>query len=163
MIYNKYKLDKKQANEVLQNVFKTCEMEPNTESFDKLIIKDFTKTQSVLIARYIAIFFLMICAISPLFVKKDEYFALVSNESKNLSVIIDNHELFEDHFTMTLFGDNILFGNIYAFTGEELVFPTNIDIKNKTVTFPYEGKELYIHIPVKGGDELNAVVSEKRD
>ncbi len=163
MFDNKYKLNKKQANEVLQNVFKTCEVEPNTESFDKLIIKDFTKTQSVLIARYIAIFFLVICAISPLFIKKDEYFAVVSSDTRVLPVIIEDHELYEDHFTMTLFGDNVLFGDIYAFSADKLVFPTNIDIKNKTVTFPYEGKELDIHIPIKGSEELNAVLSEKRD
>lgn len=158
---SKYKLNKKQANEMLQNVFKTCDVEPSSDSFDKLILKDFAKTQYVLIARYIAIFFLVICAISPLCIKKDEYFVVMKNNTHKMSVIIEDHELFEDHFTMTLFGDDILYGNIYAYSNENLIFPTKVDIKNSTVTFPYDGNALDIHIPVKSGEELNAILSEK--
>ncbi len=155
-----YNMSKKAANDTLKNVLAACNIESDNINFDLLLVKSMAQTNYVDACKWIAIGFLFLVLISPL--------ALINNdikiESKNLlnndRIIIEDHELNEDGFTLKLAGEDIDYDAIYAENAEGMVFlPINIDETDSLVTFPYNNEVLTIHITDKHGHSLNAELS----
>ncbi|MBR4719997.1 MAG: hypothetical protein IKP31_07135, partial [Lachnospiraceae bacterium] len=83
-----------------------------------------------------------------------------NNLLNNDRIIIEDHRLYDDHFTLKLEGDDIEYDAIYAMNSEgNAVFPDEIDYENSLVSFPYNSEELTIHISDKQGHTLDAVLS----
>ena len=61
-----YSINRKAANEALQNVFAACEQTPNTQSLDALLFKNIANTTLVKTGKWLSIALLLLVLLSPL-------------------------------------------------------------------------------------------------
>lgn len=164
MIFKKhgkhYSMSRKEANDTLMNVLAACNIESDKINFDLLRLKSIAQTNYEDTCKWIAIGFLFLVLISPLALVNNEIKIKSNNILNNDRIIIENHTLYDDHFTLKLVGEDIDYEAIYAKNSEGIViFPTRIDEVDGLVTFPYKNEELTIHITDKHGHALDAVLS----
>ncbi|MBQ1526115.1 MAG: hypothetical protein IJR19_03920 [Lachnospiraceae bacterium] len=154
----KYSMDLKSANDILQNVLKENNKEPNTVPFDRLVFSNTVNVAFAKTGRIASLCLLVLIALSPL-AFKDNGFS-VRNSGLIEKIIVSDHQLYSDHFVMYLKGSNIDYDNIYARKPDgTFVFPTSVDEETGEVTFPYEGLSLNIYIPDLNGKVLQAILS----
>ncbi len=155
----KYNMPKQAAGDVLMNVLEACNVETPNINFDLLLLKGLAQTDLVDFCKWIAIGFLFLVLVSPV--------ALMNTQLKVDKpgiapdrIVIENHLLYEDHFTLTLIGEDIDYEGIHAkTTGGAVVFPSELNRATGEVTFPYNHEGLTIYISDKHGYTLNATLS----
>ena len=154
----KYSMDLKSANDILQNVLKENNKEPNTVPFDRLVFSNTVNVAFAKTGRIASLCLLVLIALSPL-AFRDNGFS-VRNSGLIEKIIVSDHQLYSDHFVMYLKGSNIDYGNIYARKPDgTFVFPVSVDEETGEVAFPYEGLSLNIYIPDLNGKVLQAILS----
>ena len=155
-----YSINKKVANETLQNVFAACEQTPNTQSLDALLFKNIANTTLVKTGKWIAVALLVLILFSPF------VFYVAGKEAKTkphrTDIIVTEHYLDEEHgyFVFHLSGTNIDYDGIYAKNGEGgVVYPAETS-DDGTVKFRFKEGTLNIFIPDTEGGVVQAVLSK---
>ena len=155
-----YSIDKKAANEALQNVFAACEQTPNTQSLDALLFKNIANTTLVKLGKWLSIALMLLILFCPLVF----YMAGKNAETKThkADIVVTNHYLDteNDRFVMELSGSNIYYDGIYAKSESgAVIHPIETD-QNGTVVFRFESGTLNIFIPDTEGGIVQAVLSK---
>lgn len=152
-----YSLDKNTANDMLSDILDSCNIPPSQDSLDDVMIKRQLEKKPLAILKYLAILFLLIAVVSPLFFKADPQFSIVK-PAKN--VVISSHSLYDDCFIMTLTG-SADYNAIYSKKADgAIIYPDKIDPASGLVIFPYSGDMLNIYIPTINGECIQAVLNE---
>ena len=154
-----YSLNKKAANEALQNVFAACEQEPNTKSLDALLFKNIANTTLVKTGKWIAVALLILVLLSPLVFYMSSKDA--ANSPKNTDIKVTQHYLDEENerFVMEVSGSNIYYEGIYARKEDgSTIYP--IEASDGTVVFHFESGTINIFIPDTEGGIVQAVLSK---
>ena len=155
----KYNMPKQAAGDVLMNVLEACNVESSNINFDWLLLKGFAQTNLVDSCKWIAIGFLFLVLISPIALMNTQL-KVETGPIANNRIIIEDHTLYEDHFTLKLAGSNIEYDSIYAkYPDGTVIYPSGYDEEAGTVTFPYEHKGMTIYIPDERGNILSATLS----
>lgn len=158
----KYSMDYNEANNTLQNIFDACNVSHNTIPFDKIMLRSMAEPRLVNHVCKLAIFILLLVILCPLTFKRDSSFAVLNN-SINQPVVVTDHQLFSDSFSMKIYGSGIQYDKINASRDNgSIIFPSSIDTANGLIVFPYDGKSLSISIPCENGYELKAVLYERK-
>lgn len=154
-----YSINKKEANEMLQNIFEACDTAPNTVSFDTLLLRTKANTTLVTTCKWIATIFLVLVIFSPLAFHTHENVTLTNSEHTEISVT--SHHLYKDHFEMTLSGSDIDYGAIYCKKLDgTVVIPTISSEAEQIVEIPFDGESLNIYIPCTDGRVIQALLSK---
>lgn len=155
----KHSLDKNQANELLNNVLDSCNIPPSSKTLNETMIQSKLARKPLGILKFVAVIFIILAVISPLFFRKDPDFALVKGAE---TVAVSSHILYDDCFILSLTGDAD-YSNINAKKNDgAIIFPDKIDEATGLVIFPYNGEALNIYIPAKSGGCIQAVLNEKK-
>ncbi len=155
-------MNKKKANDTLQNVFDACNMSYNTVPFDKLMLRSMAETKLVTVFKYISIAFLIIAILSPLTFKRDQSFS-ISQTAPGQPIVVVDHQLYEEHFLMILYGNNIDWGQIHAIDENgAIIYPSSVVPENGTVIIPYKCDAFNIYIPNTDGYVLQGVVTKPK-
>lgn len=157
-----YVMNKKEANDTLQNIFDACNMSYNTVPFDKLMLRSMAETKLVKVFKYIGIFFLVLSILSPLAFKRDQNF-MISGTKPGQPIVVVDHQLYGGYFAMTLYGSKIDWENIHCVddTGA-ILYPSSIDKETGVVVIPYDCDSFNIYIPNTDGYVLQGVVSKPK-
>lgn len=152
-----YSIDRKAANEALQNVFAACEQTPNTRSLDALLFKNIANTTLVKSGKWMAIALLTLVLLCPLI------FYTASGEDKphKTDITVTEHYMDDDgqHFVMELSGTDIDYDGIYAKREDgSVIYPTVSG--DGIVKFRFEKGTLNIYIPDTEGGIVQAVLSK---
>ena len=155
-----YSINKKAANEALQNVFAACDQTPNTQSLDALLFKNMANTTLVKFGKWMSIALMILVLLCPLVF----YMEGQNNEggTHKADIVVTNHYLDSENdvFVMELAGNDIYYDGIYAKTESgSVVYPTETD-NNGTVKFHFDGGTLNIYIPDTEGGIVQAVLSK---
>ena len=155
-----YSINKKAANETLQNVFAACEQTPNTRSLDALLIKNYANTTLVKTGKWLSVVLLVLLLLCPL------VFYLAGKEAETkphrADIIVTQHYMDEENecFVFRLSGSNIYYDGIYAKSSDgTVVYPVETD-DDGTVKFHFTGGTLNIFIPDTEGGIVQAVLSK---
>ena len=155
-----YSINKKAANEALQNVFAACEQTPNTQSLDALLFKNIANTTLVKLGKWLSIALMLLILMCPLvfyMAGQDQ-----STRPHKTDIVVTGHYLDEENkcFVMNISGTDIDYDGIYAKKENgSVVYPTETD-KNGTVKFHFESGTLNIFIPDTEGGIVQAVLSK---
>ena len=153
-----YSINKKAANEALQNVFAACEQTPNTKSLDALLFKNIANTTLVKVGKWLGVALLVLTLLSPL-----AFYTAGKDETagpKRTDIKVTQHYLDEDNgcFVMNISGSNIYYEGIYARKEDgSTVYP--IEAADGIVKFRFESGTLNIFIPDTEGGIVQAVLS----
>ena len=154
----RYQMDLKSANDTLQSVLKTCDKEPNTIPFDRLVFNNNVNAAYTKVCRYLSLTLLLFVILSPL-TFRDTGFS-VRNSGLIEKIIVTDHALYEDHFILHLSGSSIDYQDIYARKNDgNYVFPSSVSEEEGEVVFPYEGSSLNIYVPDLNGKVLHAILT----
>ena len=155
----KYSMNIEDANSTLQNVFAELDMKPNSIPFDKIVLRGLANTVFAKTCKIIATIFLIISLFTPLaFINNDFVVEPSVGASK---IIITDHQLYDDHFSLVLQGNNINYDDIYARLPDgSFVFPSSVNRDNGLVIFPFTESSLNIYIPDINGNVLQAVLTK---
>ena len=155
-----YSINKKAANEALQNVFAACEQAPNTQSLDALLFKNIANTTLVKLGKWLSVALFVLILLCPV------VFHTVGKQKKEVSgrtdITVKEHYIDENNqwFVMTLSGDNINYEGIYAKKEDgSVIYPASTD-PDGTVRFHFESGTLNIYIPDTEGGIVQAVLSK---
>lgn len=144
------------ANLILNNVFDSCNVPKSSKPLNEFSAETRKKLRPLIFHRSIAILFLFIAILTPLFFKADPDFML---QTASRTVVVSSHSLYSDCFIMTLTGDAD-YDNIYAKKSDgAIIYPSRIERGIGVVIFPYDGSELNIYIPSIDGGSIQAVLS----
>ncbi len=144
----------------VQNVFAELNMTPNSTPFDKIVLKGLANTVFARTCRYISLAFLIASLLTPLAFINSTF--IVENKESESKIVISDHQLYDDHFTMVLSGTDINYDDIYARLPDgSFVFPSSIDRTNGFVTFPFDDASLNIYIPDINGNILQAILTKE--
>ena len=151
-----YSINKKAANEALQNVFAACEQTPNTKSLDALLIKNIANTTLVKIGKWMSVALLILILFCPL------VFYMAGKDAQDLTkktdIKVTRHYLDEDNecFVMELSGSDIYYEGIYAKKDDgSIIYP--VEASDGTVKFHFENGTINIFIPDTEGGIVQAV------
>ena len=155
-----YSIDKKAANEALQNVFAACEQKPNTQSLDFLLFKNIANTTLVKAGKWMSIALLVLILLCPIV-----FYMAGREEPKGdhkSDIKVTSHYLDEEggYFVMTLEGSNIDYDGIYARNENGSVIHPEEYSHDGTVRFRFESGTLNIFIPDTEGGVVQAVLSK---
>ena len=155
-----YSIDRKAANEALQNVFAACEQTPNTQSLDVLLFKNIANTTLVKLGKWLSVALLVLIMLCPLVF----YIAGKQHEDVRGKTDIKVTEHYIDEadqcFVMTLSGDDIYYEGIYAKKEDgSVIYPLSVE-PDGTVRFHFESGTLNIYIPDTEGGIVQAVLSK---
>ena len=153
-----YSINKKAANEALQNVFAACEQTPNTKSLDALLFKNIANTTLVKVGKWMSVALLILILLCPLVF----YRAGMDTQegTKKTDIKVTQHYLDEDNdcFVMELSGSNIDYEGIYARKEDgSTIYP--VEASDGTVKFHFEKGTINIFIPDTEGGVVQAVLS----
>lgn len=155
-----YSINKKAANEALQNVFAACEQTPNTQSLDALLFKNIANTTLVKTGKWISIALMILVLLSPgvFYVAGKEHKAAV--HKPDIKVV--NHYLDKENecFVMELSGTGIYYEGIYAKTEDGAVIYPIETSPDGIVKLHFESGTLNIYIPDTEGGIVQAVLSK---
>jgi hypothetical protein len=155
----KYNMPKQAAGDVLMNVLEACNVETPNINFDWLLLKGLAQTDLVDLCKWIAIGFLFLALVSPVALMNSQLKVEGSGMVPD-KIIIEDHTLYDDHFTLKLIGEDIDYEGIYAKTADDrTVVPVSFDKESGEVSFPYEHEGLTIYISDEHGHTLNATLS----
>ncbi len=155
-----YSINKKAANEALQNVFAACEQTPNTQSLDALLFKNIANTTLVKVGKWLSIALLVLILFCPVvfyMAGKEQ-----ATQDHRTNIKVTGHYLDEENgcFVMQLSGDDIDYEGIYAKKENgSVIRPVETD-ENGTVKFRFESGTLNIFIPDTEGGIVQAVLSK---
>ena len=155
-----YSINKKAANEALQNVFAACEQTPNTQSLDALLFKNIANTTLVKLGKWLSIALMLLILMCPLvfyMAGKDQ-----QEKSHETDITVTSHYLDQENecFVMTLEGSDIDYDGIYAKKDDgSVIYPVETD-RNGTVKFHFESGTINIFIPDTEGGVVQAVLSK---
>ena len=155
-----YSINRKAANEALQNVFAACEQTPNTRSLDALLFKNLANTTLVKVGKWTSVALLVLILLSP-----TVFYVAGKNEDEKVhrtNIEVTDHYLDEENgcFVMTLRGDDIDYDGIYAKKENgAVIYPLETDVKG-IVKFRFESGTLNIFIPDTEGGIVQAVLSK---
>lgn len=159
-IQKKYNMNREAAKNALQNVFDACETEPNTTSFDTILIRSIANTTLVTVCRWIATVALVLVLISPLAFYSREGFS-VNNFAAKADITINEHHLYKERFEMILSGDNIDYTGIYCKKNDgTVVVPYFYEEETGRVVIPFDGDSLNIYITCLDGRVVQALLSK---
>ena len=155
-----YSINRKAANEALQNVFAACDQTPNTQSLDALLFKNIANTTFVKTGKWISVVLLVLVLLSPVafYVARDDG----STQSHRTNITVTDHYLDEenDYFVMRLAGTDIDYKGIYAKKENgAVIYPVETD-PSGLVKFRFESGTLNIYIPDTEGGIVQAVLSK---
>ena len=151
-----------EADETLQSIFDACDVSHNTIPFDKVILKSKVETKIIHGFIHLAVFFLFLAIICPLFFKQDSNFKIM-NSTPGQPVVIIDHQLYENSFAMSLTGNGIKYDEVNGIKENgAIVFPKTIDEAKGIVVIPYDGDALSINIPTIDGYVLHAILNERK-
>ena len=155
-----YSMNRKKANETLQNVFEACETTPNSVSFTTLVIRTRANTTLVSTCKWISVVALILVILSPL--AFHSHGKLEVTDAKAITqVSVVSHRLYSDHFEMKLSGSEIDYGGIYCKKLDgTIVIPTVSDAEEGIVEIPFDGDSINIYIPYGDGGILQALLSK---
>ena len=155
-----YSIDKKAANEALQNVFAACEQTPNTQSLDALLFKNIANTTLVKFGKWMSIALLVLILLCPI------VFYMAGKEEKvpahKSDITVTSHFLDEEngYFVMNVEGTGIYYDGIYAKKEDgSVIYPAETD-ESGTVKFRFRSGTLNIFIPDTEGGVVQAVLSK---
>ena len=155
-----YSINKKAANEALQNVFAACEQEPNTQSLDVLLIKNIANTTLVKTGKWMSIVLLILVLLCPM------VFYMAGKDQgagpHKTDITVTSHYLDQENecFVMTLEGSDINYDGIYAKKDDgSVIYPVETD-RNGIVKFHFESGTINIFIPDTEGGVVQAVLSK---
>jgi len=155
-----YSMNKKAANEALQNVFAACEQKPNTQSLDALLFKNIANTTLVKAGKWMSIALLILILLSP------TVFYMAGKEAKEFvhktDIVVVSHHLDKENecFVMQLDGTGIDYDGIYAKKEDgSIVYPAETT-PDGVVKFHFENGTLNIFIPDTEGGIVQAVLSK---
>ena len=153
-------MNKKAANEALQNVFAACEQKPNTQSLDALLFKNIANTTLVKAGKWMSIALLILILLSP------TVFYMAGKEAKEVvhktDIAVVSHHLDKENecFVMQLDGTGIDYDGIYAKKEDgSIVYPAETT-PDGVVKFHFENGTLNIFIPDTEGGIVQAVLSK---
>ena len=155
-----YSINRKAANEALQNVFAACEQTPNTQSLDALLFKNIANTTLVKTGKWMAIALLLLVLMCP-----TVFYVAGKNAGETehkANIAVTSHQLDEENglFIMELSGSNIYYDGIYAKKEDgSVVYPVETD-ESGIVKFRFESGTLNIFIPDTEGGIVQAVLSK---
>ncbi|MCR5301089.1 MAG: hypothetical protein K6E49_01465 [Lachnospiraceae bacterium] len=154
-----YSINKKAANETLQNVFAACEQTPNTRSLDALLFKNYANTTLVKTGKWISVALLILILFCPFvfYVAGEEK----KTEPHESDVKVVQHYLDEenDMFVLHLSG-SVYYEGIYAKGSDgTVIYPAETDVDG-TVKFHFTEGTLNIFIPDTEGGIVQAVLSK---
>ena len=155
-----YSINRKAANEALQNVFAACEQTPNTQSLDVLLFKNIANTTLVKTGKWLSVSLFALVLMSPL-----AFYLAGRQESGRIGrgdITVTEHHIDADDqcFVMTLSGTNIDYEGIYAKKEDgSVIYPVSTD-PDGTVKFHFESGTLNIYIPDTEGGIVQAVLSK---
>ena len=155
-----YSINKKAANEALQNVFAACEQTPNTQSLDALLFKNIANTTLVKAGKWMSVALLLLILLSPAVFYKAGKDAGVKKHSADITVT--EHYLDEENgcFVMMIDGSNIDYNGIYAKKENgTVIYPVEAG-PDGIVKFRFESGTLNIFIPDTEGGIVQAVLSK---
>ena len=156
----KYNMSRTDASRTLQNVFTACNREPNVTNFDILILRSIAQTNLVSTCKWIAKGLIFLVLIAPVALLNTN-FKVDTRGIVSDKIIIEDHQLYTDHFVLIVHGEDIAYDNIYARNIEgDVVFPNHYDVVTGEIDFPYNNESLTIFIPDKNGHVLTATLSE---
>ena len=155
-----YSINRKAANEALQNVFEACEQTPNTQSLDALLFKNIANTTLVKAGKWMSVALLVLILLSPTVF----YYAGSHTSSKphKTDITVTSHYLDRENncFVMELSGTNIDYDGIYAKKENgSVIYPVETD-ESGVVKFRFESGTLNIFIPDTEGGIVQAVLSK---
>lgn len=160
-ITQEYTMSKRQANETLQNVFLACNQVPNGTSIDKLMNTKKIRVKSYNTWMIIAVVALVFTFALPLLLNPFSN-KLAPADRKKAQIVITDHKLLDDSFTLTLKGDFIDYNSICAIDGDgNTVYPITYDYKKGTVVLPYYDSEWNIYIYDLNQNELHLLLSPR--
>lgn len=155
-----YSINRKAANEALQNVFAACEQTPNTQSLDALLFKNIANTTLVKTGKWMSIALLLLILMCP------TVFYMAGKNAKEVEhkadIAVVSHHLDTENglFVMELSGSDIYYDGIYAKKDDgSVIHPVETD-ENGTVKFRFESGTLNIFIPDTEGGIVQAVLSK---
>lgn len=153
----KYRMDMKQADSTLQNIFAACEQKPNTIPFDKLILRQKLNTRIYDRLLTLTAFLLLITFLSPLAVAPVA--GLFSDGSPGKVELI--HDSMSDAIlSLTLSGEGIQFEQAYQELPDGTIEkPVSYDKETLTICFRYHETEANIYIPVENAPVFHILVS----
>ena len=155
-----YSINRKAANEALQNVFAACDQTPNTQSLDVLLFKNIANTTLVKTGKWLSVALLVLILFSP-----TVFYMAGKNSQKEphkTDITVTNHYLDKENdcFVMELKGTGIDYDGIYAKKDDgSLVYPMSVDPAG-VVKFHFESGTLNIFIPDTEGGIVQAVLSK---
>ncbi len=155
-----YSINRKAANEALQNVFAACDQTPNTQSLDALLFKNIANTTLVKAGKWMSVGLLVLILLSP------TVFYMAGKQNTGSAHVTDitvtDHYLDEESgsFVMKLKGTDIDYDGIYAKKEDgSILYPSETDPEG-TVKFHFESGTLNIFIPDTEGGVVQAVLSK---
>lgn len=157
---SKYKMNSKQAEDTLSNVFKACNIKELVQevSLKEIQEKQRKENKSYRVILSIAFVFLLLLLISPFaFHKPAADFQTQSNSS---GLQIFQHHVEDSIFHLTLSGSDIDYEHIEIYTSDGEVVPTaSYDKETNTITFSYTNEELNLFIPDTNGHTLHLLLT----
>ncbi len=155
-----YSINRKAANEALQNVFAACEQTPNTQSLDALLFKNIANTTLVKAGKWMSVALLVLILLSPLafYMAREDG----SRKPHKTDITVTNHYLDEENecFVMEIEGSDIDYDGIYAKRENgAVIYPIESD-ENGIIKFRFEKGTLNIYIPDTEGGIVQAVLSK---
>lgn len=155
-----YSINRKAANEALQNVFAACEQTPNTQSLDALLFKNIANTTLVKLGKWLSVALLVLILLCPIVFYTAGKQGIDGNSRTDITVTEHHIDIKDQCFVMTLSGDNIYYEGIYAKKEDgSVIYPISTD-PDGTVKFHFESGTLNIYIPDTEGGIVQAVLSK---
>lgn len=134
------------ANQMLQNVFASCNTPPNTIPFDKLMLRQKARIKYITGLKYSCLLCLLITLVTP-FVFTKTSGSLTIKEHSIRSIELVNHYIAENQFHIFLSGTDLHLEKSYITSEDGTVYsPTYSDNSEGEVVFPYPGGEINIYI-----------------
>lgn len=145
---NKYTLDAKAADDMLQNILKSCDIKPNDIPLNVLEVRHAHKFVYLHILRLVCAILFILTLISPFaFVRPAEKMVVEHRALHNLNIIEHKHE--GDYFYITLNSDfqvDVESSFIQTDSGfESGVCEFNIQTNQIVFPYPSENSTLYIY------------------
>ncbi len=155
-----YSINRKAANEALQNVFAACEQAPNTQSLDALLFKNIANTTLVKMGKWMSIALLLLILFCPVVFYISGKNAQTGPHKADITVT--DHYLDNDSgmFVMKLSGSDIYYEGIYAKKEDGSVIRPSETDPDGTVKFRFKSGTLNIFIPDTEGGIVQAVLSK---
>lgn len=156
-----YKLNRKEADQMLKNIFEANSVKPNRSSFDSILFKTIASTTLVKSCKWMAAALLVLVILAPLSFRNQNNNFSVEDMSASSQVTVVNHQLLDNAFEMILSGQNIDYTGIYCKKLDgTIVIPNKLDESQGLVVIPFDGDSLNIYITCKDGRVVQALLSK---